>query len=156
MMTALATVASVKSNNNGFDVHLSCEQKTSCSSCQSKNSCGTGIVSKAVGNKRLFWQLQTQQPLSEGDVVEIGFSENHLLKSAALAYLLPLLFLFVGAVVSKLILGPWIGLGEIPVIISAILFSVFGFFIARKWIAKLEQSSSQQVVLIRVLGQSVT
>ncbi|CAH0527151.1 SoxR reducing system RseC family protein [Vibrio hippocampi] len=155
MMTALATVTSVKSKEHEFDVVLSCEQKTSCSSCQSKSSCGTGIVSKAVGNKQLLWSLKTDKSVKQGDVVEIGFPENHLLKSAALAYLLPLLFLFIGAVLSKLVLGPWTEYNELTMILSAIIFSVFGFFIARKWIAKLEQSSSQQVVLIRVLGQSV-
>lgn len=52
MMTALATVTQVTAQQQHFSVELSCEQQTSCNSCASQKSCGTGIVSKAVGKKR--------------------------------------------------------------------------------------------------------
>lgn len=83
MMTALATVTKVVPAQQGFQVTLSCEQQTSCSSCQSSKSCGTGIVSKAFGNKTLFWRLQTTQALEAGEVVEIGLPEKSVLQSAA-------------------------------------------------------------------------
>ncbi len=76
MMTALATVTKVVPAQQGFQVTLSCEQKTSCSSNQSSKSCGTGIVSRAFGNKTLFWRLQTTQALEAGEVVEIGLPER--------------------------------------------------------------------------------
>lgn len=60
MMTALATVTAVQPDAKGFHVELSCQQQTSCSSCSSSKSCGTGIVSKAIGNKALLWQLDTK------------------------------------------------------------------------------------------------
>lgn len=97
MMTALATVTKVVPAQQGFQVTLSCEQQTSCSSCQSSKSCGTGIVSKAFGNKTLFWRLQTTQALEAGEVVEIGLPEKSVLQSAALVYLLPLFFMMLGA-----------------------------------------------------------
>lgn len=51
MMTALATVADVHPSKDGYEVKLSCEQQTSCNHCASSASCGTGIASKAIGNK---------------------------------------------------------------------------------------------------------
>lgn len=109
MMTALATVTKVVPAQQGFQVTLSCEQQTSCSSCQSSKSCGTGIVSKAFGNKTLFWRLQTTQALEAGEVVEIGLPEKSVLQSAALVYLLPLFFMMLGAWLGDQWLAPMLG-----------------------------------------------
>ncbi|MGF1747305.1 MULTISPECIES: SoxR reducing system RseC family protein [Vibrio] len=155
MMTALATVTSVEKQGHQLQIQLSCEQQTSCSSCASKSSCGTGIVSKAVGSKALIWNLLTDEKVQSGDVVEIGFPEKSLLQSAALVYLLPLFFLFMGAGLGQLWLAPLFEAGEGVVILSAAGFSFIGFLLARKFIHSVEQTSSQEVVLIRILGQSI-
>lgn len=84
MMTALATVSAVKANATGYEVELSCDQQTSCSSCSSQKSCGTGVVSKAIGKKSLHWHLVTKKIVKEGQVVEIGLPEKSLLQSAAI------------------------------------------------------------------------
>lgn len=76
MMTALATVSAVKANATGYEVELSCDQQTSCSSCSSQKSCGTGVVSKAIGKKSLHWHLVTKKIVKEGQVVEIGLPEK--------------------------------------------------------------------------------
>ncbi|MCL9773463.1 SoxR reducing system RseC family protein [Vibrio methylphosphonaticus] len=155
MMTALATVTSVEKQGRQLQIQLSCEQQTSCSSCASKNSCGTGIVSKAVGSKALIWHLLTDEKVQSGDVVEIGFPEKSLLQSAALVYLLPLFFLFIGAGLGQRWFAPLLGAGEGVVILSAAAFAFWGFLLARKFIQPIEQTSSQEVVLIRILGQPI-
>lgn len=155
MMTALATVTSVKSRGHRYQVELSCDQQTSCSSCQSKNSCGTGIVTKAVGNKQLNWHLLTSKTVNPGDVVEIAFPEKSLLQSAALIYLLPLLFLFLGAMAGQLWLAPLLGGSELVVIGFSAISAYLGFRFAKKWVSPMEAASHQQVELVRVLGQSI-
>jgi sigma-E factor negative regulatory protein RseC len=156
MMTALATVSQVSANAEGFDVELSCEQKTSCSSCASQKSCGTGIVSKAVGNKSLHWNLTTHQPVKEGQVVEIGLPEKSLLQSAFIVYIVPLAMLLLGALLSHWVLAPTIGGGEGIVILSSAIFTVAGIFIAKRLAANLELLSSQQVTLLRILGEPIS
>jgi sigma-E factor negative regulatory protein RseC len=155
MMKALATVASVYREGHSYRVELSCEQQTSCSSCQSKNSCGTGIVSKALGNKQLSWQIKTEKAVQPGDVVEIGFPEKRLLQSAALVYLLPILFLFIGAIFGQFVLGAWLATGEPATILSALLFAFCGVMLARYFVRPLERKTSQKVILLRVLGQAI-
>lgn len=76
MMTALATVTSIEQSNGVQQVQVSCEQKTSCKSCKSQKSCGTGMVSKALGSKVHHWQIKTDTRLQEGQVVEIGLPEK--------------------------------------------------------------------------------
>ncbi|EHD2269380.1 TPA: SoxR reducing system RseC family protein [Vibrio cholerae] len=152
MMTALATVTKVVPAQQGFQVTLSCEQQTSCSSCQSSKSCGTGIVSKAFGNKTLFWRLQTTQALEAGEVVEIGLPEKSVLQSAALVYLLPLFFMMLGAWLGDQWLAPMLGFGEGMVILTALLFIALGVWVAKHYAKVLELRSQQQVVLLRKLG----
>ncbi|MGF1697731.1 SoxR reducing system RseC family protein [Vibrio lamellibrachiae] len=155
MMTALATVAAVHRRNSEYVLDLSCEQKTSCSSCASQKSCGTGIVSKAVGAKSLFWSVVSPKPISEGQVVEIGFPEKTLLQSAVTVYILPLAFLMLGAILAQWLLVPYFELGELSVIVSAFLSAFVGFKIAKRIASKLEQASAQQVILLRVLGEPI-
>ena len=153
MMTALATVSAVEKQGAHYHVQLSCEQQTSCSSCSSQKSCGTGIVTKAVGNKSLFWQLTTKNLVKAGQIVEIGFPERSLLESAALVYLVPLFMMMLGATFGQLLLAPLLAVGEGAVILSAAIFTAGGIALAKRLAKPMEDKSKQQVVLIRILGE---
>ncbi|EHT4943017.1 SoxR reducing system RseC family protein [Vibrio vulnificus] len=155
MMTALATVTQVTPNDHGFEVALSCEQQTSCSSCSSQKSCGTGVVSKAFGNKSLLWHLETQRRLHVGQVVEIGIPEQSLLQSAMLVYLLPIVAMLLGALFGHLVLSPWLEMGEGAVVLTSMLFAFIGILLAKKRAQPLEQKSAAQVELMRVFGEPI-
>ncbi|RZP59748.1 transcriptional regulator [Vibrio vulnificus] len=155
MMTALATVTQVTPNDHGFEVALSCEQQTSCSSCSSQKSCGTGVVSKAFGNKSLLWHLETQRQLHVGQVVEIGIPEQSLLQSAMLVYLLPIVAMLLGALFGHLVLSPWLEMGEGAVVLTSMLFAFIGILLAKKLAQPLEQKSAAQVELMRVFGEPI-
>ncbi|ASM96744.1 SoxR reducing system RseC family protein [Vibrio vulnificus] len=155
MMTALATVTQVTPNDHGFEVALSCEQQTSCSSCSSQKSCGTGVVSKAFGNKSLLWHLETQRRLHVGQVVEIGIPEQSLLQSAILVYLLPIVAMLLGALFGHLVLSPWLEMGEGAVVLTSMLFAFIGILLAKKLAQPLEQKSAAQVELMRVFGEPI-
>ncbi|EGR0046491.1 TPA: SoxR reducing system RseC family protein [Vibrio vulnificus] len=155
MMTALATVTQVTPNDHGFEVALSCEQQTSCSSCSSQKSCGTGVVSKAFGNKSLLWHLETQRRLHVGQVVEIGIPEQSLLQSAMLVYLLPIVAMLLGALFGHLVFSPWLEMGEGAVVLTSMLFAFIGILLAKKLAQPLEQKSAAQVELMRVFGEPI-
>ncbi|NIY83615.1 SoxR reducing system RseC family protein [Vibrio hepatarius] len=156
MMTALATVSAVKASATGYEVELSCDQQTSCSSCSSQKSCGTGVVSKAIGKKSLHWHLVTKKIVKQGQVVEIGLPEKSLLQSAAIVYLIPLFALIVGALFGQWLLLPWLGGGEGVVILCSAIFTGAGIYLAKAMAAKQESLSSQQVTLLRVLGEPIS
>lgn len=155
MMTALATVTDVIQLADGYQVNLSCEQKTSCSGCASAKSCATGTVSKALGKKTLQWNLMSSSPVSLGQVVEIGFPEKSLLQSAALVYLLPLFALLFGAALGEQWLAPMLQAGEGMVVLSACLFTALGILLAKFFAKRLESSTKEQVVILRVLGEPI-
>lgn len=155
MMTALATVTGVHRHGQQYDVDLSCEQQTSCSSCSSQKSCGTGVVTKAIGNKSLSWHLRTEKSVKVGQVVEIGFPESSLIKSAMAVYLLPLFGLIIGAMIGHFLFVPIIGGGEGVIILTSALFTAGGMFVAKRISRPLEEASKQQVTLIRILGEPI-
>ncbi|ELQ2462895.1 SoxR reducing system RseC family protein [Vibrio vulnificus] len=155
MMTALATVTQVTTNDHGFEVALSCEQQTSCSRCSSQKSCGTGVVSKAFGNKSLLWHLETQRRLHVGQVVEIGIPEQSLLQSAMLVYLLPIVAMLLGTLFGHLVLSPWLEMGEGMEVLTSMLFAFIGILFAKKLAQPLEQKSAAQVELMRVFGEPI-
>ncbi|KLV06502.1 transcriptional regulator [Photobacterium ganghwense] len=152
MMRSLATVVAVETGR----ITVSCQQQTSCGSCGSRDSCGTGIVSKALPGRRHEITIATREKASVGDTVEIGLSERSMLQSALLVYVLPLLGLVLGA-----ILGQWwfvslAGGGELGVIVTALGFAGAGLWLARRLATRLEGDSAYQPTLIRVLGTPVS
>lgn len=156
MMTALATVVDVTKGADGNYVSLSCDQQTSCSHCASQKSCGTGIVSKAIGNKQHLWKLITKEKVLVGQTVEIGLPEKKLIQYASLVYIFPLAMLMLGAGVGELFLAPLLGSGEGATIFCSTLFMAAGIWFARKISFKLQSASEQSVVLLRVLGDTIS
>ncbi len=155
MMTALATVTGVQRRGKQYEIDLSCEQQTSCSSCSSQKSCGTGVVTKAIGNKSLSWHLRSDKSVHVGQIVEIGFPESSLIKSAMAVYLLPLFGLIIGALVGHFLLTPFIAGGEGIVILTSVLFAAGGVWLAKRISKPLEDESERQVTLVRVLGEPI-
>ncbi len=156
MMTALATVTSVQAVKDGFMVGLSCEQQSSCSHCSSQKKCGTGVVSKAIGNKIHHWSLKTEKTVSVGQTVEIGLSEKKVIQYAALVYLLPLCLLIVGALLGQSWLSPLLGGGEGGTILLAVVGMGAGIALARTLSSRIQRQSKSSISIIRVLGDSIS
>ncbi|GAD78567.1 hypothetical protein VEZ01S_04_00140 [Vibrio ezurae NBRC 102218] len=138
-----------------FKVDLTCEQQTSCSGCASKSSCATGQVSKAIGNKEHAWSVMTSIPVSKGDIVEIGLPEKALLSAAALVYLVPLLFLFIGALVGSEISTTFLDGHEWLSIVLGVAFACLSGVVVKGKLQRNNHQAEQQVTLIRTLGQTL-
>ena len=87
-------------------------------------------------------------------MVEIGFPESSLIKSAMAVYLLPLFGLILGAVIGNFLLAPLTG-GEGITILASVLFTAGGMWLAKRVSRPLEDESKRQVTLIRVLGEPI-
>lgn len=151
MITALAQVVDLKAKKDGQVVYLSCDQQTTCKSCSSQDSCGSGLVSKALVKKSHSWQVFSDKDIKVGDQVEIGLSEKSLLESALLVYLFPLLCMIIATAFAVMF-----ELSEGLQIISFIAGGLFGFIFAKKSARHPYFSSQYKVVLLRHLGTSVS
>ncbi|MEZ8742521.1 SoxR reducing system RseC family protein [Photobacterium swingsii] len=152
MMRSLATVIAVDSSG----ITVSCQQQTSCGHCASRDSCGTGIVSKAIPGRAHQINIETQEQVAVGDVVEIGLAEQSMLSSALLVYLLPLLFLIAGTIVGQWVFVDLAAGSELGVIALAGASAALGLAIARYVAKRIEGQSAYTPSLIRVLGAQIS
>jgi len=127
MIESVATVVAV----GDTWAQVECRRKSACGHCQQQESCGVGAVAKAMPGRPQLLEIALTAPVHVGQQVRIGIPERSLLTSALLVYMVPVLFLLLGALAGKLVSVQW-PVGEEPSeIIGALLGGAFGFLLAR-------------------------
>lgn len=125
-------------------VWVATQRKTTCGSCSAKAACGQGILNSLSADKQPHTiKVRSDLQLREGDQVTLGVSENALVRSAFLVYMLPLLAMLASAIaVSTLkVSEPW-------VILAGVLGFVGGAASVRFLSARyLDETTMQPVVL---------
>ncbi|WP_413110977.1 SoxR reducing system RseC family protein [Thaumasiovibrio sp. DFM-14] len=152
MMTSLATVVAVESGC----VTVSCEQKSSCGHCGSRDTCGSGIVSTAMPAKQHHIRIVTDETLSVGQWIEIGLPEQTVVRSAVLIYLLPLVAMLLGAVLGQWWFSPNTSMHEGGTIMVAGLFFGLTFLGVKQYSQRLEADSDYQPRVLRVFGEPLS
>lgn len=106
-------------------VHVRVNRQSACGSCQAKAACGQGLMQAIRTEHCHEVRALTDLSLQEGDYVVLGVSEDLLLRSALMVYLLPLLALIVGAV-----LGQQLGLSEgWSILLAGLAFAASGVYL---------------------------
>lgn len=125
-------------------------RRSACDSCQARNGCGQSVLQRlGLGARQGFIRVlneQVEHDCRVGDEVIIGIPENAVLHGSTLVYLVPLLALFVGALVAQAI-----GTGEPLIILASFLGMGIGF-VAVRWHSHRLRSNS--AFMPRVLGKS--
>jgi sigma-E factor negative regulatory protein RseC len=124
---------------------VSCDVKSSCSSCSSRAGCGSRVLNKLGPQTEHTITVPSAEPLVVGQKVELGISEGSLLTSAVLVYMTPLLGLFVMAAVFQLLFS-----SDLAAFAGGVLGGVGGFLIARGLSPKLASREAWQPVIISV------
>ncbi|HIP76104.1 MAG TPA: transcriptional regulator [Psychromonas hadalis] len=143
MIKEIGKVIAIKQIDGQTYAEVECISKSACSSCHSQDSCGVGAMSKAVSSKIHSVTVACESNISVDQQVELQIYNGDLLKSAILAYLVPLLFFLAGALISQ----SFLNLSEIVVISSALIMGGVGVLVskklAKKWLynSKIELSS---------------
>ncbi|MDO6427419.1 SoxR reducing system RseC family protein [Thalassotalea sp. 1_MG-2023] len=148
---------------NGEQAVVQTTVKSTCSGCQQLESCGSGQVAKAFGQKQVSYQINATTPVNIGDNVLIGLSEQVLLSAAWQVYLWPLIGLFVGSITGQYFFALMNFTHELFALFTGILGGYLGFKCAQfkqqraasdeRWHAKLlkviqhNESSSQRINL---------
>lgn len=78
--------------------YVQAERKSSCSGC-SESSCGTSVLANFFGQKTPLYRARNDVGAKVGDRVVVGVNETALFQGTLLLYLLPLLLLFIGALI---------------------------------------------------------
>lgn len=148
MIEETATVNSVEDDW----VEVTSEIKSTCSSCQQIDSCGSGQVAKAFPQKNLSLRLPTKDfkpSLKVGDKVIIAIPQGRLMSSLARVYGLPLLFLIMFS-----------GIGQITIAqstheIFSILFGFIGGYLGFRLAKYIENQKNNQTNLAPYLLKKI-
>lgn len=136
--------ATVISWSNGL-AQVSCDVKSSCSSCSSRAGCGSRVLNKLGPQTEHTLSVPSAEPLVVGQKVELGISEGSLLTSAMLVYMTPLLGLFVMAAIFQLLF-----VSDLASFAGGVLGGVGGFLIARGLSPKLASREAWQPIIISI------
>ena len=123
MIEQQATIIEVDGNT----VWLQAERESTCSNCQVKQGCGTGLLAKHVGKKFSKLSVHKTTDVALGEVVTLVIPEQALLQGAALMYLLPLTLLFLFSILTRSF-----GLGEGTQILAGLTGLSTGFAIVKE------------------------
>ncbi|WP_312980340.1 SoxR-reducing system protein RseC [Atlantibacter sp.] len=141
MMKEWATVVSWQ---NGEAV-VSCDVKSSCSSCASRAGCGSRILNKLGPQTSHSIIVPCDQPLVAGQKVELGIAEGSLLGSALLVYMSPLVGLFIVAGLFQMLFNT-----DLAAMAGAVLGGVGGFLLAKGLSPALSRRERWQPVILSI------
>ena len=124
---------------------VSCDVKSSCSSCSSRAGCGSRVLNKLGPQTEHTIRVPSAEPLIAGQKVELGIGEGSLLSSAMLVYMTPLLGLFVIAALFQVLFG-----SDLAAFAGGALGGIGGFLIARGLSPRLASRAAWQPVILSV------
>lgn len=143
MITETAKVIAV----DGDMVTVEATVKSTCSSCQAQDNCGTGAISRAMAPKSQQLVLRTPMPVQVGQNVSIGVPEAGILSASVSLYLLPL-FTFIITILLGNVLLPRVGLNhELWNLPPALLFTFAAYKIVSLQLKRLDSVKFQPVLL---------
>ncbi len=136
----------------GKYIWVQTQRKSSCGHCSAKNTCGTSVLAKVLGNKLAHVRCLNphhddlnQLTLAPGDQVIIGLQESALLSGSLLVYLLPLVsMIFFGGLAiftAEIILPEWVELASILASFSGL---IMGLLLSKKIVHDRQQLFLQQ------------
>ncbi|WP_375057025.1 SoxR reducing system RseC family protein [Zobellella sp. DQSA1] len=139
MIEEVATVVAVGEGG----VEVACFGKSACGQCRQSSHCGTGLVAKALPGREHRFFIATELRLKVGEQVRIGIPEHSLVTSALLVYLLPLLLLLGGALLTSLVLG----MGDGGTLAGAAIGGSAGFILASRLSRRGGRALSEPVLI---------
>lgn len=128
-------------------VWVQTQRQSTCGGCAANAGCGQGMMDKlGVRASRDHVRALCDLQLAVGDRVVIGISENWLLRSALLVYLMPLLLFFIAAGAAQLAgsTEPW-------VILAGLTGLALGWVLLRGLNALLARHAAVQPLVLRAL-----
>lgn len=131
MIEENAQVVAIDSAGDGLHAWVETQRKTACDACSANKGCGTGIVSKAFGEKTMRMNALNDIGAVVGDAVILGIDDQILVKTSVMTYFIPLLTLMLGGAFGgymdgRLFVGESEGL--------TILFGVVGLIVGFSWL----------------------
>ncbi|CAA6818202.1 MAG: Unknown protein [uncultured Thiotrichaceae bacterium] len=130
--------------------------QSACKSCSSNSGCSTNAFAFFLSGKKSNMRILNALNAKVGDEVLIGIPSGALMMSTTLAYVIPLLFLLLGALFGQIVFSYNNGWNtEVGSMIFAGLGLLAGFVIS-SWFAKIVSLLERyQPVILSIGGHSI-
>jgi sigma-E factor negative regulatory protein RseC len=122
MIHQQATVLAI----NGKHVEIEVQRQSSCGDCSLSKSCGVGALGRLLGRRDKLVITNNELNLKRGDHILLGIPERGLLSASLLVYGLPLLMLFVAAMIAH----SFTDSSELAVTVSAVVGFLGGLYLS--------------------------
>jgi len=148
MIRETGKIIAIENTDGKSMAYIECISKSACSSCQNKNSCGVGVISKTFSDKTQQFKVPYKEGMEVNKFIELHINNDDLIKSAVLVYLVPLIFFISSALIAKQFHIANEGL----IILIAIISAAAGFILTRIISNKLfPQKYVNQIIGSRVI-----
>ncbi len=125
---------------------------STCGGCSARGGCGTGVIARVLGQRRLRLRAINAIDVAIGDQVVIGIPESGLLRGSFAVYAVPLAALLGGALAGNGIVAQWYPLAaEAGAIAGAAAGLVAGFVWLRRFSHRTGNHPAYQPVVLRRL-----
>ena len=114
-------------------VWVETQRKSACGSCQNSAGCGTGSLSKLfVNDKPALLKVPKTFEVKVGDHVHLSIDKQFFIQQIFLAYGLPLIGFFAGAVIFEGLTASFLIQGELLTIVGGIIGLFGGWWGSKK------------------------
>ena len=125
---------------------LQAQRKSSCQSCSVQKGCGTSVLSQWLGNKLSNFKVETTFNAKICDHLFVGIYEKFLLKGSFAIYFMPLITLFLSALLADWLL-PEVVYRDLWVSAAGILGLFVGMKLCRSLLMRQPGSTLRPVIL---------
>lgn len=122
-------------------IWLQAERQSTCDKCQVKKGCGTGLLSEHVGRRFSTIAVPKKYTVQPGQQMRVSIPEEALLQGAFMLYLLPLLFMFASAGLSRFMFA-----NELLEIIGGLIGLILGFYWVRNRLKHQKIAIETQII----------
>ena len=122
-------------------VWLEVERQSTCSQCQVRQGCGTGLLSKHVGNRFSRISVKKTNDVTIGQHVQLAIPEQHLLHATVLIYIVPLICMFLLASVTQVL-----NINELAEIFSGIAGLLIGLYWVRRYLRNKKDDFNVRII----------
>lgn len=119
-------------------------RKTACGLCGKTRGCGNAFWGKMFAHKTPNFVAENAIGASVGQSVIVGINEEALMKTALLLYMVPLVMLFFGAILSS-----WLFNTEVLVLVGAAIGMLLGFMWVKAHTAGRQYYQNHQPKILR-------
>lgn len=122
-------------------VWLEAERQSTCSQCQLKKGCGTGLLANHVGKRFSRIAVNKTIDVTIGQQVRLAIPEESLLKGTFVMYIMPLVLMFLFAAAAQVL-----NFNEMIEILAGISGLLIGFYWARLRLANNKDGFQARIV----------